>query len=111
MSDLESQGYLDHPYTSAGRVPTERGYRAFVDELMETPALSPMDKKLLRVELERLMGDPDGLLRESARSLGRLPNLLGVVLSPRLSNGGRERLEAVPLAASRVAGVLSGRAG
>lgn len=109
MSDLESQGYLDHPYTSAGRVPTERGYRAFVDELMETPALSPMDKKLLRVELERLMGDPDGLLRESSRILGRLSNLLAVVLSPRLSNGVLERLEVVPLSSSRVMFVLSVR--
>ena len=44
MSDLEEYGYLDHPYTSAGRIPTERGYRAFVDQLMDTPELSPVEK-------------------------------------------------------------------
>lgn len=109
MSDLEEYGYLDHPYTSAGRIPTERGYRTFVDELMETPALSPLEKQMLRVELEQLMGDPDGLLRESSRMLGRLSNLLGVVLSPRLSEGVLDRLEVVPLSASRVMFVLSVR--
>src|SRR5690606_15100208 len=45
MSDLEEYGYLDHPYTSAGRVPTERGYRTFVDELMDAPTLSPVEKQ------------------------------------------------------------------
>lgn len=109
MSDLEEYGYLDHPYTSAGRIPTERGYRAFVDQLMDTPELSPVEKRMLRFELEQLMGDPDGLLRESSRLLSRLSNLLGVVLSPRLSDGVLERLELVVLSSSRVMFVLSVR--
>jgi heat-inducible transcriptional repressor len=109
MSDLEEYGYLDHPYTSAGRVPTELGYRTFVDELMEAPTLSPVEKQLLRNEIERLMGDPDGILRESSRMLGKLSSLLGVVLSPRLDNGVLERLELVPLSSTRVMFVLSVR--
>lgn len=109
MSDLENYGYLDHPYTSAGRVPTERGYRTFVDELMDTPVLSPIEKQLLTMELDQLLADPDGLLRESSRLLGRLSNLLGVVLSPRLNEGVLERLELVQLSSSRVMFVLSVR--
>ncbi|NNE34605.1 MAG: hypothetical protein HKN13_05190, partial [Rhodothermales bacterium] len=50
MSDLEERGYLEHPYTSAGRIPTELGYRTFVDQLMESRALTPADKKVLRAE-------------------------------------------------------------
>lgn len=109
MSDLEEFGYLDHPYTSAGRIPTELGYRTFVDELMDAPTLSPVEKQLLKNEVERLMGDPDGVLRESSRMLGKLSSLLGVVLSPRLDNGVLERLEIVPLSSSRVMFVLSVR--
>ena len=45
MSDLEARGYLDQPHTSAGRMPTERGYRAFVDELMERPELDAAEKR------------------------------------------------------------------
>jgi heat-inducible transcriptional repressor len=111
LSDLEELGYLDHPYTSAGRVPTELGYRAFVDELMESPELTPSEKQLLKAELDRLMGNTEELLREGSRVLGRLTNLLGVVLSPKLSTGVLERLEVVPLSMSRVMVVISVRGG
>ncbi len=109
MGDLEDLGYLRHPYTSAGRMPTQLGYRAFVDELMELPELSTIEKKLLKAKLDRLMGDTDELFRESSRLLGRMSNLLGVVLSPRLSTGVLERLDVVPLSSSRVMIVISVR--
>lgn len=111
MRDLEEMGYLDHPYTSAGRMPTERGYRTFVDELMERPELSETEKQLLKLQLEQLMGDTEELFRESSRLLGRLTNLLGIVLSPRLSTGVLERLDAVPLSSSRLMFVVSVRGG
>lgn len=111
MSDLEALGYLGHPYTSAGRMPTEMGYRAFVDELMASPELSAAEKKLLKAQLDQIMGDTEELLRESSRLLGQMSNLLGVVLSPRLSKGVLERLEVVPLASSRVMVVISVRGG
>lgn len=111
MSDLEDYGYLDHPYTSAGRVPTEMGYRTFVDELMGSPRLSPLEKQGLKAELERLMGDTDQLLRESTRLLGRFSNLLGVVLSPKLETGVLERMEVVQLSSSRVMFIVSVKGG
>jgi len=111
MSDLEERGYLDHPYTSAGRVPTELGYRKFVDELMETAELTPAEKLMLRSEIERLAGDTDDLLHKSSRILGRLSNLLGVALMPRLSTGVLDRLEVVPLSTNRAMFVMSMRGG
>ena len=112
MSDLQDMGYLDHPYTSAGRVPTELGYRTFVDELMETPELSSDEKQALKLHIQQLIqNDTDELLRESSRLLGRLTNLLGVALSPSLSSGVLERLDIVPLASTRLMFVLSVRGG
>ena len=111
MSDLERRGYLDQPHTSAGRMPTERGYRAFVDELMERPELSVPEKQAVQAVLSQRLSDVEDLLRESSRLLGRLTNLLGVVLSPRLSTNVLERLELVPLAAGRLMFVLSVRGG
>ncbi len=111
MSDLEAMGYLDHPYTSAGRMPTELGYRTFVDELMETPELSPAERQMLKVRLAQLVSDTDELLRESSRLLGQLTDLLGVALSPRLSTGVLERLDVVPLTGERLMFVLSVRGG
>lgn len=111
MSDLEEMGYLDHPYTSAGRMPTELGYRTFVDELMETPELSPPERQMLKVRLAQLVSDTDELLRESSRLLGQLTDLLGIALSPRLSTGVLERLDVVPLTGERLMFVLSVRGG
>lgn len=111
MSDLEDMGYLDHPYTSAGRIPTELGYRTFVDELMEAVGLSQAEKQLLKREIETLVGDTEDLVRESSRLLGRLSNLLAVVLSPKLSTGVLERLEVVPLSSNRAMFVISVRGG
>ena len=111
MSDLEDLGYLRHPYTSAGRMPTQLGYRAFVNELMDLPELSIAEKKGLKARLDVLMGDTEELLRQSSRLLGRMSNLFGVVLSPRLSTGVLERLDVVPLSSSRVMIVISVRSG
>ncbi|MFB6230164.1 MAG: heat-inducible transcriptional repressor HrcA [Salinibacter sp.] len=107
MADLEDMGYLDHPYTSAGRIPTQLGYRTFVDELMDTPELSDVEKEVLKVKLARLVSDTDELLSESTRLLSKLTNLLGIALSPRLSSGVLERLDIVPLSRSRLMFVLS----
>jgi len=111
MADLEDMGYLDHPYTSAGRVPTRLGYRTFVNELMDTPELTPVEKQVLKMRLEQLVSDTDELLRESTRLLSKLSNLLGIALSPRLSTGVLDRLEIVPLSGSRLMFVLSVRGG
>ena len=111
MSDLEELGYLDHPYTSAGRIPTELGYRKFVDELMGATELTPQEHGLIASELDRLIGDTEELLREGSRLLGRLSNLLGVALTPKLSSGVLDRLEIVPLSSTRVMFVLSVRGG
>jgi heat-inducible transcriptional repressor len=111
MHALEAAGYLDHPHTSAGRVPTERGYRAYVDELMDVRGLTPPEAHLLRETVLRRLGDLDAVARETSRLLGHLTRLLGVVLTPSLATGVLERLEVVPLSSTRVMFVLAVRGG
>ncbi len=107
MADLEEMGYLDHPYTSAGRMPTQMGYRTFVDELMQAPTLSDAERQVLKMQLAQLVSDTDEMLRESTKLLSKLSNLLGVALSPRLSTGVLERLDIVPLTGPRLLFVLN----
>lgn len=111
MARLEAAGYLGHPHTSAGRVPTEQGYRLYVDGLMDVAGLSPDEADLLRETVRRRLGDLDTVAHETSRLLGRLSRLLGVVLTPRLSDGRLERIEIVPLASHRVLFVLALRGG
>ena len=107
MSNLEDLGYLGHPHTSAGRVPTDLGYRQFVDNLMQPLPLTPKEESLLRDQLDQMPLEPNTILRECSRLLGKLSNLLGVVLSPRLSAAVLERLEIVRLSSSRLMFVIS----
>jgi len=111
MRELEDRGYLGHPHTSAGRVPTEAGYRLYVDDMMDVTGLSPREAALLRESVRQRLGDLEAVARETSRLLGRLTHLLGVVLTPRLSTGVLERIEVVPLAATRVLFVLALRGG
>lgn len=107
MSELENLGFLMHPHTSAGRVPTEMGYQAFVAELMQTAVLREEEQVLIRRELASLQADTDALIRESSRLLAQLAQLLGVVLSPRLNNGILQRLDIVPVSSGKLLFVIS----
>ncbi len=111
MSTLEAQGYLNHPHTSAGRVPTQQGYRTYVDELMDVTGLTNDEATLLREGVQRRLGDLDGIARDTSRLMGRLTHLLGVVLTPSLATGVLERLEIVPLSSTRVMFVIAIRSG
>lgn len=107
MSSLEAKGYLGHPYTSAGRVPTNLGYRLFVDSLMKAAFVSRKERQLISSRLIEVIDDSDALFRESSKLLARLAQLLGVVLSPQMTSGILERLEIVQISSDRVMFVIS----
>jgi heat-inducible transcriptional repressor len=111
MSDLEDKGYLFHPHTSSGRIPTDRAYRLYVDSLMARPQLSPAERSSLRQELAGNGGaGVERLLRRTAQVLGLLTQELGVAVGPSLDSATLERLDLVPVAEARVLLVLSLRA-
>jgi len=62
MSDLESLGFLNHPHTSAGRVPTRLGYQAFVGQLMEAAVLEEEEKRVMQQELIASIDDTQALI-------------------------------------------------
>lgn len=114
MADLEELGYITHPHTSAGRLPTDKGYRVYVDSIMYIKTLSQPERLKIDREIEQLVSsnfESADLLRESSRILGKLSKQLGVVLSPKLSAGVFERLEIVALSASKIMVIISIRSG
>ena len=112
MSDLEEKGYLVHPHTSAGRVPTDRAYRFFVDRLMEPPRLSPQEQKLLAQELDAAGSSAvERLVSQAVRALSLLSNELGVALAPRLDEAVLERVELIQVSSDKVLLVATIRGG
>ncbi|MEX0736692.1 MAG: heat-inducible transcriptional repressor HrcA [Bacteroidota bacterium] len=110
MADLEDLGLLSHPHTSAGRVPTDLGYRYYVDFLMEVNELSAHLREDIEKQLDASIGG-ETLLRETSRLLGKITKQLSIVSSPHIASGVFEKLELIPIAASRLLVVISIRSG
>jgi heat-inducible transcriptional repressor len=111
MSDLEEKGYLYHPHTSAGRVPTDLAYRLYVDSLMGRARISEHERTAIRRELGTGEGAAvETLLRRAAQVLGLLTQELGIAVAPRLDEATLERLDLVPVAEARVLLVMTLRA-
>ncbi len=82
MSALEEQGYIAQPHTSAGRVPVDRGYRAYVDEIMPPCRPSIEEMAWVRAEFRRSPRDADSLHRTASRVLSRLTTAPAMVMAP-----------------------------
>jgi heat-inducible transcriptional repressor len=107
MSDLEEKGFLSHPHTSAGRVPTDKAYRAYVDALLNSPASAVVGAERLREDIAGSSSAIETILRRAAQSLGVLTQELGVALGPRLDATTLRRLDLVRVAGDKLLLVLT----
>ncbi|HEY4484832.1 MAG TPA: heat-inducible transcriptional repressor HrcA [Nitrospiria bacterium] len=106
MAELEELGYLWQPHTSAGRIPTQRGYRLYVDELMGEDWPSQFKEDYLEEHyLGQKRDDVHALLQEATRMLSNLSHYAGVVLAPSPSKACLERLEFILLRRGHVLAV------
>jgi heat-inducible transcriptional repressor len=109
MADLEEYGFVTSPHTSAGRVPTDKGYRFFVDTLLrqrqrpdDAHVLSELNQRLEQ-EADR---DPKALVAVASQMLSSLTHLAGVVTIPRQPHQSLSQIEFLPLSESRVLAVM-----
>ena len=105
MAALEDEGYITHPHTSAGRIPTDRGYRLFVDRLSTVKPLSAAERRAIQSFLEGAV-DLDDVVHRSVRLLSQLTQQVAVVQYPSLSRSEVRHLEIVHLAPNRLLLVL-----
>jgi heat-inducible transcriptional repressor len=106
MADLEALGYLDHPHTSAGRVPTDEGYRFFVDSLMERPPLPPGDAAAIAEAFSTRDASTERVMENASHVLSSLSRAVGFVLAPDIARTRLRHIDLVPLAAPRVLVVM-----
>jgi heat-inducible transcriptional repressor len=111
MSDLEDKGFLFHPHTSAGRIPTDRAYRIYVNEIMRLSPPTDEARQTLRSELSGSRNAVEEIVRRAAQVLGVLTQELGVAVAPALDELVLERLELVPVSSERLLLVFNLRSG
>ncbi|HEY0658851.1 MAG TPA: heat-inducible transcriptional repressor HrcA [Pyrinomonadaceae bacterium] len=110
MSELEDLGLLEHPHISAGRVPTDKGYRFYVDNLLGVLSISNDDLRVISDEFGFSESDfsetPDRLMERTSQLLSALSKNVGIVVSPSLANDRLQHIEFVNLSDNRVLVVL-----
>lgn len=113
MMDLEEMGYVRQPHTSAGRIPTDKGYRFYVDTLMPQPTLSEAEKAEIGRKIEEALKEhrTEDILEQICKVISDVSQQLGVVLSPRFDMGVLHKIELVSLTERRILVVLTIRSG
>ncbi|ALG86894.1 heat-inducible transcriptional repressor HrcA [Gordonia phthalatica] len=101
MAVLEAEGYIAQPHTSSGRIPTDKGYRTFVDRISEIKPLSAAERRAILSVLDNSV-DLDDVLRRSVKLLAQLTRQVAVIQYPVLSTARVRHLEVVSLTPSRL---------
>ena len=105
MSDLEEMEYIRHPHTSAGRVPTDKGYRFYVDALEQIELLNI--EQLANINLDFENTEIESILKDASKLLGMLSKYLGVVQIPLITELIVEKIEVVRVTSSRILVVIA----
>lgn len=111
MADLEDLGYINHPHTSAGRVPTDNGYRFYVDGLMDTFELPNREKERINSVLENNLGDTDNLLSVVSKILSDITDQLACVIYPRFDAGKLVKIQLIKLSSNRLLIIITVESG
>ncbi len=108
MADLEESGYITQPYTSAGRIPTERGYRIYVNTLLKKDTLNKNKKFLghLYKRLRFIEKDITKLIKEASRTLSSFSHYLGIATPPRVEEITLKRIDFIKYERSKIFSVL-----
>lgn len=106
MADLEEMGFLASPHTSAGRVPTDKAYRFYVDSLLTVRRIDKPERELIRKQYNAAGRDIGAILHETSRMLSSVSRYTGIVLAPRFSSTIFRHIEFVKLSGRRILTVL-----
>jgi heat-inducible transcriptional repressor len=106
MADLEELGFVASPHTSAGRIPTDKGYRFFVDTLLRYQPLEDAKIAAIQTHLGEHAQDPKALVAAASQMLSSVTRLAGVVTLPKQSHAALSQIEFVPLSDNRALAIL-----
>ena len=111
MADLEEKGYIFQPHVSAGRIPSDTGYRFYVDNMMRLQELTLREKQRIRDQYQREVSELDNILRDTSLLLSKISDKIGVALVPHLEKDIITCFTFIPVSSNRLLAVLVTRSG
>lgn len=111
MAELEKDGYLTHPHTSAGRIPTDAGYKAYVNSLVELQRLAVEEEERIKQEYEKKTKEIESLLSQTSKILSGLSNYTGFITAPKTKVNEIRNIELMQVSKSQVMVILLTKTG
>lgn len=111
MSDLEEMGLLEQPHTSAGRIPSDKGYRTYVNHIMQRAKLKVEEREYIRSHFSQTLSGVENIARQTANVLSQMTNYTSMVLSPQLKAIKIRHIQLVPVMEERALVVVVTDAG
>lgn len=111
MAELEKDGYLTHPHTSAGRIPTDAGYKAYVNSLVELQRLAVEEEERIKQEYEKKTKEIESLLSQTSKILSGLSNYTGFITAPKAKVNEIRNIELMQVSKSQVMVILLTKTG
>lgn len=107
MADLEDMGYLEQPHTSAGRIPSDKGYRIYVDYLMNDEKLSVEEIEIIKNSIKKIaVGEIDRIIKDTTKILSLLTNYTAMVMGPQAKKGTVKHIQLIPMDSCHVMAVV-----
>ena len=102
MADLEELGYLQQPHTSAGRIPSDKAYRLYVDRIMMMKKIAQIEKNIIQKSLTEKIGEFEHLISSTAKILSQVTKLTSVVISPQYRHNKLKHIQLIPIDSRRI---------
>lgn len=106
MSDLEEMGFLEKPHSSAGRIPSQKGYRYYVDHLLSPSVLTTKDVTDIRSQLAMQFHESEQVIQQSAKMLSQLTSYTSIVLGPEVFESKLQQLQMIPISADQAVVII-----
>lgn len=106
MADLEDLGFIMQPHTSAGRIPSDKGYRLYVDQFMDLRKIKAIERDYIELDLLQKIGEIEQVLRYSSKILSQLTNYTSIALAPQVQESKLKHVQLVPIDYKRIVMVI-----
>lgn len=111
MADLEEMGYIEQPHTSAGRIPSDMGYRLYVDSLMNQNTVKSEDREYIKKEFFETLGEIDRLIKHASRLLSNMTKYTSIAMAPQFKRTCLKHIQLVKIDSLNVLAVIVTDAG
>ncbi len=111
MADLEELGYLEQPHTSAGRIPSDKAYRLYVNQMMHKAALSSAEIRLIKKHMTAKLDEVETVMKQTAQALSAVTHYTAMIMPPMLAANRLRHIQIVPLQTGRALLVIVTSAG